>query len=168
MNGQVCSEEGVSLDTDYLETYGTGHASALAGTCLLRRTYYPNAAVQSDETWHELTLSTEQQQTLANLNWDGDNNAKQRMFVHELIVNIARQYTNHGVTLSDLVSEGKQGFIHALEKFQLKSDLCFSTYAIQCIVQYIERASMNRNTPPDFSQSKAARMVLFNNPVHKS
>lgn len=147
MNGQVCSEEGVLRDTDYLETYGTGYASVLEGTYLLRHTYYPNMAVQSGETGHELTLSAEQQQSLANLNWDGDNNAKQRMFVHELIVGIARQYTSHGVTLSDLVKEGKQGFIYALEKFQLKSDLCFPNYAVQCIVQYIERASMNRPPP---------------------
>jgi len=145
MNRQICSEKGDSPDTGNLETYGIGQVSALAGTCLLRRAYYSNSAAQSGETGHELSLSVEQRQSLMNLNWGGDHNATQRMFVHNLIVNIARQYTDHDATLSDLVREGKLGFIHALEKFEMKSDLCFSTYATRCIAQYIEQAIMNRN-----------------------
>lgn len=167
MNAQACLQEDILLDTHGLKPFGVVNLSATSGTFLLRRTHYFKETGQSDDTGYELPLSTEQQHVLMNLFINGDPDAKQRVIVHNLMVNIARQYTNRGVALSDLVREGNQGLIYAMEKFDEKSGLCFSIYAIQCIGRHIERAIMNQNNPTDNVQEKPVRVLSIDNPAHK-
>lgn len=167
MNAPAYLQEDVLLDTHGLTTVGVGNIPASPGTFLLRRTHYFKETGQSDETGYELPLSTEQQQALTNLVRDGDTDAKQRMIVNNLMVNIARHYTNRGVALSDLIRKGNQGLICAMEKFDAKSGFCFSIYALQCIGLHIERFISHQNNPTDCFQENPAHALSFDNPAHK-
>lgn len=165
MNAQACFEEIVLPDTGNHEKLGIEPVPVSPGLFLLQG--YSNETVQSCDPAHESSLSTEQQLFLANLNWDGEHNAKQRMLMHNLIVNIALQYPEGELTFPDLVRAGRRGFFHALEKFDAKSNLCFSSYATRCINQYIERAIATLINSPDYFRSKTTHTLSFDNPAHR-
>ena len=56
-----------------------------------------------------------------------------------LVVNIAKRYMNHGLSILDLVQEGNIGLMKAVEKFDYRRGLKFSTYATWWIRQCITR-----------------------------
>ena len=64
-----------------------------------------------------------------------------------LVVNIAKDYSNPGMTLSDLVAEGNLGLIRAVEEFDPDAGVRFSTYAAWWIKQSIRRALINAGQP---------------------
>ena len=64
-----------------------------------------------------------------------------------LVVNIAKQYSNRGMTLSDLVAEGNLGLLRAVEEFNPDAGVRFSTYAAWWIKQSIKRAMINAGQP---------------------
>jgi RNA polymerase sigma factor (sigma-70 family) len=64
-----------------------------------------------------------------------------------LVVKIAKEYSNPGMTLGDLVAEGNIGLLRAVEEFDPDAGVRFSTYAAWWIKQAIKRAMINAGQP---------------------
>lgn len=62
-----------------------------------------------------------------------------------LVVSVAKKYIKSGVPLMDLIQDGNMGLIHALEKYDLRHQNKFSTYAVWQIRHYIRRAIANKS-----------------------
>ena len=100
-------------------------------------------------------LTPQQEIELAGKIKKGDAAARERMINANLrlVVTIARDYTNLGLPLLDLISEGNIGLTKAVERFEPTKGAKLSTYAMWWIKQSIKRAMAN--------QSKTIRL-----PVH--
>ncbi|HXV19065.1 MAG TPA: sigma-70 family RNA polymerase sigma factor, partial [Candidatus Omnitrophota bacterium] len=72
----------------------------------------------------------------------GDAQARRTMIRSNLrlVINIAKQYSNYGVPLLDLIEEGNLGLMKAVSKFNPKLGYRFSTYAAWWIKQHVTRA----------------------------
>ncbi|QJB71580.1 RNA polymerase sigma factor [Mycoplasma sp. 1654_15] len=57
-----------------------------------------------------------------------------------LVINNAKRYKNRGLTFIDLISEGNQGILKAVDKYDYTKGYKFSTYATWWIRQAITRA----------------------------
>jgi RNA polymerase primary sigma factor len=75
----------------------------------------------------------------------GDQEAKQRMIESNLrlVVSNAKRYRGLGLPFLDLIQEGILGLIRAVEKFDWRRDLKFSTYATWWIRQAVQRSIAN-------------------------
>lgn len=90
-------------------------------------------------------LTPEQEIETAKKVKEGDKEAKQLMINSNLrlVVNIAKHYKVNGVDPMDLVQEGNQGLITAVERYDVDKGYRFSTYATWWIKQAITRYIMN-------------------------
>ena len=100
-------------------------------------------------------LTLEEETALAERIKMGDDKARDHMIRANLrlVVKIAGDYSGYGLSLSDLISEGNIGLMHAVERFDPEKGGKLSTYAAWWIKQSIKRALAN--------QSKTVRL-----PVH--
>lgn len=100
-------------------------------------------------------ITVEEEVKLARRIKRGDKEARATMVRSNLrlVVKIARDYSNFGLPLLDLISEGNIGLMKAVERFDPKKGGKLSTYAAWWIKQSIKRALAN--------QSKTIRL-----PVH--
>ncbi len=79
--------------------------------------------------------------------WERMDNAKNTFARHnlKLVVAIAKDYRNMGITFQDLIQEGNLGLIRAVEKFDYTRGHKFSTYALWWIRQALIRAIQNHS-----------------------
>jgi len=87
-------------------------------------------------------LNFDQEIDLAKRVEKGYKAAKQQLITStlRLVVSSAKKYVGRGLTLLDLIQEGNQGLIRAVEKYDWRRGYKFSTYATWWIRQSITRA----------------------------
>lgn len=95
-------------------------------------------------------LTAEQERQLARrIREHSDPLAREQMIAANLrlVVKIAKEYSNPGMTLGDLVAEGNLGLMRAVEEFDPDAGVRFSTYAAWWVKQAIKRAMINAGQP---------------------
>ena len=87
-------------------------------------------------------LIAEEEVELAKRYEKGDKAPKDKLTQSNLrlVVSIAKKYIGRGLSLLDLIQEGNQGLIRAVEKYDWRKGFKFSTYATWWIRQAITRA----------------------------
>lgn len=105
-------------------------------------------------------LSAQDERELAGLVSAGDIEASKAMVEANLalVVKMAMPYQGKGLDLEDLVEEGNLGLIRAVEEFDPRRDVRFSTYASYWINQALKSALRERGRPLRMS-SHAAWML---------
>jgi RNA polymerase primary sigma factor len=107
-------------------------------------------------------LTADEEKALARRIREGDLEARERMIRANLrlVVSIAKQYSNRGLSLTDLIEEGNLGLLKAVERFDPGLEYRFSTYG----AWWISRRSGARSStprgpsgsPPTWSSSSAS------------
>ncbi|MGB2455200.1 MAG: sigma-70 family RNA polymerase sigma factor, partial [Akkermansiaceae bacterium] len=92
-------------------------------------------------------LTIEEELELAEKIKDGDGAARDHMIRANLrlVVKIAKDYSNYGLPIADLISEGNIGLMKAVEKYDPEKGGKLSTYAAWWIKQSIKRALSNQS-----------------------
>lgn len=100
------------------------------------------------------TLPTELENKLIIKAQQGDKKAIENVMKGNLrfVISIAKQYSNKGLPLSDLISEGNLGLLEAIQKYDIEKNVKFITYAVFWIRQYIMGALS--------TQSRTVRLPL--------
>lgn len=100
-----------------------------------------------DDISHYKLLNEEEEKHHLRLAQEGDKESRDVMINHnlKLVVNVAKRFNNRGVELEDLIQEGSEGLIVAIERFDLKTDFKFSTYAYYWIMQRVYKVVQNKS-----------------------
>lgn len=87
-------------------------------------------------------LSSEKEYQLASRIRHGDADALEELVKANLrfVVSVARNYSNQGLSLSDLVNEGNVGLVRAAKRFDEKKNFRFISYAVWWVRQAILQA----------------------------
>lgn len=89
-----------------------------------------------------ITVGSMKQLNIALVNADKNYKLSKKHMIEanlRLVISIAKQYNNHGMSLLDLVQEGNIGLMRAVDKFEHRRCFKFSTYATWWIRQGITR-----------------------------
>ena len=106
-------------------------------------------------------LSHEEQSELADKAQKGDKKAQDKLVNANLrfVVNVAKKYQNHGLDLTDLISEGNLGLLTAVEKFDSAKGYHFISYAVWWIRQSILKAVCEKSRPIRLPLNRANELV---------
>lgn len=106
-------------------------------------------------------VSREEEIELATKAQSGDKAAKNKLVNANLrfVVNIAKKYQNHGLDLTDLISEGNIGLLTAVEKFDVSKGYHFISYAVWWIRQSILKAICEKSRAIRLPLNRANELV---------
>lgn len=91
-------------------------------------------------------LSPDEEKEVTKKVVEGDEKARERLIRANLrlVVSIAKEYVNRGISFLDLIEEGNLGLFRAVQRFDPSTGYKFSTYATWWIKQAIRRALANK------------------------
>lgn len=106
-------------------------------------------------------LTRDEENDLALKAKKGDKAAKDKIVVSNLrfVVNIAKKYQNHGLDLTDLISEGNIGILTAIDKFEPAKGYHFISYAVWWIRQSILKAICEKSRTIRLPLNRANELV---------
>ncbi|MCI5518455.1 MAG: RNA polymerase sigma factor RpoD/SigA [Treponema sp.] len=106
-------------------------------------------------------ISHEEEIELAIKAQAGDAVAKNKLVNSNLrfVVNVAKKYQNHGLDLTDLISEGNIGLLTAVEKFDVSKGYHFISYAVWWIRQSILKAICEKSRAIRLPLNRANELV---------
>lgn len=106
-------------------------------------------------------LTHEEETELALKAQAGDKLAKNKIVQSNLrfVVNVAKKYQNHGMDLTDLISEGNIGLLTAIEKFDVSKGYHFISYAVWWIRQSILKAICEKSRAIRLPLNRANELV---------
>jgi len=92
---------------------------------------------------------------------NGDSAAKNKIVNANLrfVVNVAKKYQNHGLDLSDLISEGNIGLLTAIDRFDVDKGYHFISYAVWWIRQSILKAICEKSRAIRLPLNRANELV---------
>lgn len=115
------------------------------------------------EISREALLTTEEEVELAQKIRKGDSQAIDRLTraYHRIVVSVAKQYQNQGLSLPDLINEGNLSLIKAAQRFDETRGYKLISYAVwwirQSILQALAEQARTRATNQRESHSPAER-----------
>ncbi|MBP5601795.1 MAG: RNA polymerase sigma factor RpoD/SigA [Treponema sp.] len=106
-------------------------------------------------------LTREEEIELSQKAKNGDKAARDRMINANLrfVVRVAKKYQNHGLDLTDLISEGNIGLMTAIEKFEPSRGYHFISYAVWWINQSILKALSEKSRAIRLPLNRANELV---------
>lgn len=106
-------------------------------------------------------LTREEENELALKAKNGDVLAKNKIVNANLrfVITVAKKYQNHGLDLTDLISEGNLGLLTAIEKFDTTKGYHFISYAVWWIRQSILKAICEKSRMIRLPLNRANELV---------
>lgn len=113
-------------------------------------------------------MSPEEEKEITRRVAEGDEKAREKLIRSNLrlVVSIAKEYINRGISFLDLIEEGNLGLIRAVEGFDPSTGYKFSTYATWWIKQAIRRALTDKAKMiriPSYMFEKISRLKATSN-----